>query len=114
MNVKDAAKDAVKVAKVAKDKSADIYSKAKNKTDEMLHDDKFIYESLEDPKHITEYLRSVVDGIERGRIVLTGEDNELTLYPNSLIKFSIKGKRKANKGKLSIKLSWSRLEEDRQ
>ena len=110
MSVKDAAKDA---AKAAKDKSADIYSMAKNKTDEMLHEEKFVYESLESPKQITDYLRTVIDGIETGRIVLTGEDQEMVLHPGSLLKFSLKGKRSTHKGKLTIKLSWSRLQEDR-
>ncbi len=100
-------------AQVAKDKSADMIHKAKEKTEEMLHEEKFIMESLEDPKHVTDYLREVIDGIERGRIVLTADDNELVLYPGSLLKFSIKGKRSSHKGKLSIKLSWSRLAEDR-
>lgn len=105
MNVKDAAKK-------AKDKSTDLYERAKTKTDEILHEDKFILESLEDPQRITAYLHTVIDGIEKGRIVLTGEDRELVLYPGSLVKFSIKGKRSTHKGKLSIKLSWSRLAED--
>ena len=100
-------------AKVAKDKSSDIILKAKEKTDEMLYEEKFIMESLEDPKHVTDYLRSVIEGIETGRIVLKAEDKEMVLYPSSLVKFGIKGKRSAHKGKLSIKLSWSRLEEDR-
>ncbi len=100
-------------AQVAKNKSADMIQKAKEKTEEMLYEEKFSMESLEDPKHVTNYLRSVIDGIEKGRIVLAADDNELILYPGSLLKFSIMGKSSSHRGNLSINLSWSRLAEDR-
>lgn len=99
-------------AQAAKDKSADLYAMAVEKTDEMLNDEKFVLESLEDPAHVTDYLRAVIDGIEKGRIVLTAENQEMVLNPGPLVKFVIKGKRSSHKGKLSIKLSWSRLKDE--
>jgi amphi-Trp domain-containing protein len=99
-------------AQAAREKSADLCSRAMEKTDEMLNEDKFILESLEDPARVTDYLRAVIDGIEKGRIVLTAENQEMVLNPGSLMKFVIKGKRSSTKGKLNIKLSWTRLKED--
>ncbi|MBU1612358.1 MAG: amphi-Trp domain-containing protein [Proteobacteria bacterium] len=99
-------------AKAAKDKSAELITKAKEKADEMLFEEKFVMESLEDATRVTDYLRGVIDGIEQGRVTLTSEDREMVLYPSSLLKFSVKGSRRSNKSKLSFKLSWSRLEDD--
>ena len=75
----------------------------------MSQDEKFVFESLQDPKTIKEYLQSVIDGIERGRVILSTEDEEMILYPCSLLRFSVKGKKKAGGSKLTLTISWKEV-----
>ena len=72
----------------------------------MAQEEKFFFESLQDPQAIKDYLSSLVDGLEKGRIVLATNGDELTLETPDLLKFTLKAKRKAETSKLSIKLSW--------
>jgi amphi-Trp domain-containing protein len=72
----------------------------------MATDDKFEFESVQDTQSIRDYLQSVIDGIDSGKIVLSTEGNELELHPDSLLKFEVKAKKKGEATKLSIKLSW--------
>lgn len=72
----------------------------------MSQNDKFFFESLQDPDSIKSYLASLIEGIEKGRIVLATNGDELTLDTPDLLKFTLKAKRKSETSKLSIKLSW--------
>lgn len=67
---------------------------------------KFVFESLQDPKTIKEYLQTVIDGIERGRVILSTEEDEMVLYPASLLRFTVKGKKKPGGSKLILTVSW--------
>ncbi|MEF2144246.1 MAG: amphi-Trp domain-containing protein [Desulfovibrionaceae bacterium] len=106
MKMKDA-------AKAAKEKSADFVALFKNKGGTMLHEEKIQFETLDDPGTVKAMLLHVVDGIDRGRIILASDEEELVFYPGSLIKLSIKGKRTHGTSKIKMSLSWSRLEDDK-
>lgn len=75
----------------------------------MSQDEKFVFESLQDPSTIKKYLQSVIDGIEKGRVVLATEEEELVLYPASLLRFTVKGKKKSGGSKLSLIISWKEI-----
>ena len=72
----------------------------------MAQEEKFFFESIQDPKSIRDYLQSLIEGIEKGRIVLSTTGDELTLTPPDLLKFTLKAKRKAPTSKLVLKLAW--------
>jgi len=73
----------------------------------MANDQKFEFDSLQDPDSIKTFLQSLVDGFENGRIVLSSESDEIILHPAAMLRFSVKAKRKDNtKNQLSIKISW--------
>lgn len=72
----------------------------------MSQEEKFFFESLQDPDSIKDYLASLIEGIESGRIVLATNGDEMTLNTPDLLKFTLKAKRKSETSKLSIKLSW--------
>lgn len=71
-----------------------------------MSEDKFIFESLQDPQTIKEYLESVTEGVEKGRVLLATGDEEMVLYPASLLKFTVKAKKKGGNCKLSLSISW--------
>lgn len=72
----------------------------------MGQEDKFEFESMQDPQTIRDYLQSLIEGLERGRVVLATQDRELVLFPHSLLKFSVKAKRKSDGSKLTLSVSW--------
>ncbi|MGE4553572.1 MAG: amphi-Trp domain-containing protein [Desulfovibrionaceae bacterium] len=75
----------------------------------MSQDEKFVFESLQDPRTIKQYLQSVIDGIEKGRVILSTEAEELVLYPASLLRFTVKGKKKSGGSKLSLTIAWKEI-----
>lgn len=71
-----------------------------------MSEEKFFFESIQDPDAVKDYLQSLIEGIDSGRVVLATNGDELTLFPTDLMKFTLKAKRKADTSKLSIKLAW--------
>lgn len=73
----------------------------------MADEERFDFESLQDVQAIRSFLESLIEGFEKGRITLSSEDRVIDLNPNSLLKFSIKARKKPNAShQLSIKISW--------
>ena len=68
--------------------------------------EKFEHECIQDKHSIQQFFITLVDGIEKGRIVLSAENEQVLLTRAELIRFSIKLKKKTGKSKLSIKLGW--------
>jgi amphi-Trp domain-containing protein len=69
--------------------------------------DEFQHESLQDLKSIGEYLRAIVQGLENGHIELSDDSGQLVLHPSGLLGLELRAKRKGNRAKLLIELSWS-------
>ena len=72
----------------------------------MSEVERFEHESIQDKQSIQQFFITLVDGIEKGQVVLSAEKNQVLLTPAELIRFSIKTKKKSGKSKLSIKLTW--------
>ncbi|MCM0756440.1 amphi-Trp domain-containing protein [Desulfovibrio aminophilus] len=77
-----------------------------------MGDEKFTFESLQDPRTIRDYLQSVIDGIDKGRVILSTEDQEIVLHPASLLKFTVKAKKKSDGGKLNLAISWKEVKRE--
>ncbi|MGE4291135.1 MAG: amphi-Trp domain-containing protein [Desulfovibrio sp.] len=106
MNMKEA-------ARAAKEKSAELMDKFRSKGSHMLSEEKIFFETLDDPETVKQLLLHVVDGIDRGRVILANEEEEMVFYPGSLLKLTIRGKRAQSTSKINLSISWSRLDEDR-
>lgn len=68
--------------------------------------EQFEHESLQSNQSIGAYLKALTEGFEKGRITLNSEDKQIELYPNNLLKFTIKVRKKNDETKLSIKIVW--------
>ena len=68
--------------------------------------ERFEHESIQDKHSIQQFFNTLVDGIEKGRIILSAEKDQTLLTPAELMRFSIKAKKKSGKSKLTIKLTW--------
>ncbi|WP_027721117.1 amphi-Trp domain-containing protein [Maridesulfovibrio zosterae] len=72
----------------------------------MSIDQKFVFESLQDSETIRQFLKSLVDGFDTGKISLSTNGDEIELTPKGLLNFSVKAKKKETDNKISIKISW--------
>lgn len=72
----------------------------------MTDDGKFVFESLQDRDTIKNYFRALMDGIDKGKILLSTNGEDIELHPDALLRFSVKVKKKGGESSLSIKISW--------
>ena len=72
-----------------------------------MKEQKFFFESLQDSETIKSYLESIIDGIAHKRITLSTDGENITMNPKGLLKLTIKARKKADKNRLSIKISWT-------
>lgn len=72
----------------------------------MAEDGRFVFESFQDRETIKEYFRALMDGIDKGRIVMSSDGEGIELHPDELLRFAVKVKRKGGDSSLSIKISW--------
>lgn len=66
----------------------------------------FEHESLQDNASISAYLQALMQGFENGKIMFSSGNDEIELHPNNLLQFSVKARKKGEKNKISIKVSW--------
>jgi len=69
--------------------------------------DKFDHESIQDRQSIRQYFDTLIEGLEKGRLVFVSGKDSVLMTPAELMRFSIKTKKKPGKSKLTIKLTWS-------
>jgi amphi-Trp domain-containing protein len=72
----------------------------------MAAEEKFVFESLQDTNSIKDFLKSLTEGIEKGKVTLSTNGDEIELYPSGLLQFSVKVKRKGSDNKMNIKIAW--------
>lgn len=72
----------------------------------------FKHESMQDCETIVKYLSALGDGFENARLVLNSEEGAIILEPRGLLKVNVKARKKGERVKLSIKLSWREPEDD--
>ncbi len=66
----------------------------------------FEYASYQDLETIQKFLESLNQGFAKERIVLSSGDDTIELEPKNLLRFSVRAKKKEDKTKLSIRISW--------
>lgn len=76
----------------------------------MSKTQEFEYESVQNRNNISNFLKSLLEGLDSQCINLKSDQDEIVLCPQELINFTIKAKRKGPKSKLSLKLEWKELD----
>lgn len=74
--------------------------------------EKFSYDSIQDIESVKQYLLSLLEAFNNRRIVLKSENEELVLTMEELFRFSVRAKKKGRTNKLSIKMSWTREDDE--
>jgi len=77
----------------------------------VSEDGRFMYESLQDAESIAAYLHSLIEGFQKRRIALRSDGGELFLHPKDLLTFAVQAKKKNDKTKLTIKISWKEMDD---
>lgn len=72
----------------------------------MANSEEFEHESIQDNETVGIYLESLIEGFRKGEIVLTSDDKKIELHPNNVLHFDLEAKKKGQKSKLIIKLTW--------
>lgn len=67
----------------------------------------FKHESIQDKTSVLSYLNLICQGIEKGQIHLTNEEDDVTLKPKGLSRLKIKAKQAKSHQELRITLAWS-------
>lgn len=78
----------------------------------MAEDGSFDYESIQDVSTICRFLESLNQGFESGQIILSSDNETLELSPEMLLKFKISAKKKKDKSRLEMKISWKHLSKE--
>jgi len=69
-------------------------------------DREFEYESLQDRESIVQYLAAIAEGLEKGRLLLATNGEELALDTPALLRFDVQAKQKRDRAQLALRLSW--------
>jgi len=75
-------------------------------------DQKFVFESMQDAESIRKYLQAVMDGLQKGRLVVAAGREQFELRPSELLTFTVKARRRGGSGRLSLAISWRCPDED--
>jgi amphi-Trp domain-containing protein len=71
-----------------------------------MPEEKFVFDSLQDSETIREFIETLREGFEKGRIALSSGSEEILLTPKGLLNFSVKAKKKHGESKINIKIAW--------
>lgn len=71
----------------------------------------FRHESLQDARSIRSILKALLDGIDKGRINFSDEDDEIMMEPKGLLHLKLRATQDEHRHRISIRVSWQ-IEED--
>ena len=66
----------------------------------------FRHQSLQDKKYIQDILESVTNGIARGKITFSDEDEKIVMRPEGLLDLKVAASQEGNRNRFSIRVSW--------
>lgn len=66
----------------------------------------FKHESMQDAQTIAQYLKALEEGFAKGEIVFETKGKAFALHPKGLLRFDVEAKKKSDRCKVIIKLTW--------
>jgi amphi-Trp domain-containing protein len=66
----------------------------------------FRYESLQDSQTILKMLNAMTDGLEKGKLVLRDDADEIVLTPQGLLQIKVTAMQEDNRCSFGLKVSW--------
>ncbi|WP_130536770.1 amphi-Trp domain-containing protein [Thiomicrorhabdus indica] len=72
----------------------------------------FEHESLQDKESVVNYLNALSEGIVKGEILISDEEDTQILNPQNLTLMSIRAKKGKNEQSLRLKLEWKQKNDE--
>ena len=71
----------------------------------------FQHESLQDARSIRNILKALLDGIDKGRIRFSDEDDEILMEPAGLLHLKLRATQDEHRHRITLRVSWQVEEE---
>lgn len=68
---------------------------------------RFHHRSLQDADSIVELLEALIEGIQKGKLTLTDDDDEVQLRPRGLLDLTIEAEDDSGRNSLNLRLRWN-------
>ena len=66
----------------------------------------FRHDSLQDTKSISKVLDSITEGLAKGKLVFSDEDDKIILNPDGLLELKVTASQEDNRQKVNVRISW--------
>lgn len=66
----------------------------------------FRHDSLQDAKTISKILAALTDGVAKGKLVFTDEDDKIVMKPDGLLELKVRASREEDRQRVNIRISW--------
>lgn len=70
------------------------------------HKKSFQHESIQDAKSLQKILNAISDGIAKGKLEFSDEDDEIVFQPEGLMQLRLSAAQDGNQQRFNIKVSW--------
>ncbi len=64
------------------------------------------YNSLQDTKSISKVLDSITEGLTKGKLVFSDEDDKIVLSPDGLLELKVTASQEDNRQRVNVRISW--------
>jgi amphi-Trp domain-containing protein len=71
----------------------------------------FRHESLQDAKSIQAILKAVSQGLGKGKLSLSDEEDEMLLEPRGLLRLKLTAQQEENRQRINLRISWQSEDE---
>ncbi len=76
--------------------------------------EEFKHESLQDRDSIVQYFNALSEGFSKGRLAFANKEKQIIFEPKGLLRLDVKARRKNEKIKFSLKVSWKEKENEKE
>ncbi|MCU7795491.1 MAG: amphi-Trp domain-containing protein [Candidatus Thiodiazotropha sp. (ex Myrtea spinifera)] len=71
----------------------------------------FRHESLQDRESIQAILKAITQGVGKGKLVLSDEEDEMILNPEGLLQLKVTGTQDTDRHRINLRITWQVEEE---
>ena len=66
----------------------------------------FRHDSLQDAKTISKVMDSITEGLAKGKLIFSDEDDKIVLSPDGLLELKVTASQEDNRQKINVRISW--------
>ena len=66
----------------------------------------FRHESLQDSASIKKILKAITNGLEKGKVVFSDEDDEIVMEPEGLLHLKLSATQDENRHRINLRITW--------